>query len=100
MAKMVNRLAGKNVSNDKVATEDKERRNLRDNALKIVMTSEARERLGNIKMVKPEVAQFLENNIIQQASSGRLTKPITDEELKKMLASMQQPKREFKFKRI
>ena len=51
-------------------------------------------------MVKPEVAEVIENSIIQQASTGRLKRPMNDDELKAILHSMQQPKKEFKFKRI
>ena len=80
--------------------EEAERRMMRNNTLRTLLTSEARERLANVKMVKPEVAQIIENSIIQQASTGRLKRPMNDDELKAILQSMQQPKKEFKFKRI
>ena len=80
--------------------EESERKVMKNNALRTLLTSEARERLANIKMVKPEVAELIENSIIQQASSGRLKRPMNEDELKAILQSMQQPKKEFKFKRI
>jgi|TARA_B100001750_G_scaffold239792_1_gene248404 programmed cell death protein 5 len=79
---------------------EEERKAMKDNALRTLLTSEARERLANVKMVKPEVAEVIENSIIQQASTGRLKRPMNDDELKAILHSMQQPKKEFKFKRI
>tara|TARA_B100000749_G_C18375575_1_gene443626 strand:- start:499 stop:777 length:279 start_codon:yes stop_codon:yes gene_type:complete len=86
--------------NEAKKREEVERKAIKDNALRTLLTSEARERLGNVKMVKPEVAQIIENSIIQQASTGRLKRPMNDDELKAILQSMQQPKKEFKFKRI
>ena len=80
--------------------EEAERKAMKNNALRTLLTSEARERLANVKMVKPEVAEVIENSIIQQASTGRLKRPMNDDELKAILHSMQQPKKEFKFKRI
>ena len=64
--------------------------------LRVVFTTEARERLSNIKMVKPDLAESIENQIFQLAASGRLKRQITDEELKQMLGSFQKPKKEFK----
>ena len=80
--------------------EEAERKAMKNNALRTLLTSAARERLANVKMVKPEVAEVIENSIIQQASTGRLKRPMNDDELKAILHSMQQPKKEFKIKRI
>ena len=71
---------------------------MREQMLKVLLTSEARERLYKIRMVKPDTAKIIEDNIIQLASSGRLKKAITDKEIKEFLASMQQPKKNFKIK--
>ena len=68
--------------------------------LKQLLTSEARFRLNNVKMVKPELANMVENYLLGLASQGRATDQITDEQLKQILLSVQQPKRDFKFKRI
>ena len=46
---------------------EEERKAMKDNALRTLLTSEARERLANVKMVKPEVAEVIENSIIQPA---------------------------------
>ena len=67
--------------------------------LKQILDSNARMRLGNIKMVKPELASMVENYLIGMASQGKLPSQITDEQLKQILLSIQQPKRDFKINR-
>ena len=57
--------------------------------LRRVLTPEARQRLTNIKMVKPDYAQQLEVQLMQVAQSGRVELPITDEMLKSMLAQIE-----------
>ena len=68
--------------------------------LKRLLTSEARLRLNNVKMVKPELANMVENYLLGLASQGRTTGQITDEQLKQILLSTQQPKKDFKINRI
>jgi programmed cell death protein 5 len=81
--------------------EDASKRAMRDNVMRIALTSEARQRLTNVRMVKPEVARAIEEYIIQLVSSGRLKRTIDDEQLKEMLTSIQGTgKREFKIRRI
>jgi programmed cell death protein 5 len=60
----------------------------------------ARQRLTNIRMVKPELATAVENYLINSASSGRLNRALTDEELKQILLNIRQPKKEFKINRV
>lgn len=81
--------------------EEASRRAMRENVMRVALTSEARQRLANVKMVKPEVARAIEEYIIQLVSSGRLKRTIDDEQLKELLTSIQGPaKKEFKFRRI
>ena len=67
--------------------------------LKQILSSEARLRLNNVKMVKPEVANVVENYLINMASQGQVKSPISDEQLKQILLSIQRPKRDFKMSR-
>ena len=71
----------------------------RQRVLLSLLDAEARQRLTNIRLVKPELAAAVENYLISAASSGRLNRPLTDEELKQILLSIQQPKRDFKIDR-
>ena len=72
----------------------------KDTLLKQILSSEARLRLNNVKMVKPELAIMVENYLLGLASQGRAPGQITDEQLKQILLSAQQPKKDFKINRI
>jgi programmed cell death protein 5 len=67
--------------------------------LKQILTPEARQRLSNIKMVKPEFAQQIELQLIQLAQTGRVKVPITDEQLKEALARIQSQRKEIRIRR-
>jgi programmed cell death protein 5 len=66
-----------------------------------ILTPEARQRLANIKIVRPDFASQLEAQLIQVAQSGRVQLPISDETLKKLLAQLmaQQQRRDIKITR-
>ena len=68
--------------------------------LRAILTPEARNRLTNIKMVKPEFGEQLELQIIQLAQNRKIRIPVTDEAFKKMLASLQQERADFKIRRV
>lgn len=64
--------------------------------LRQILTPEARARLTNLKMVKPELAEQIEIQLIQLAGNGRLRGPVTDEQLKSLLLQIQGRERERK----
>jgi len=68
--------------------------------LKQILSSEARLRLNNVKMVKPELANMVENYLLGLAAQGKSPGQITDDQLKQILLSAQQPKKDFKINRI
>ncbi len=68
--------------------------------LRTILTPEARQRITNLKLVKPEFASQLELYLIQLAQQGRLPVPLTDEQLKKILIQLQSHKREIKIRRM
>ena len=68
--------------------------------LREILTSEARQRLNRIKLVKSDFVAQLELQLIQIAQSGRVRLPINDEQLKQILIQLQSVKRETKFRRI
>ncbi len=68
--------------------------------LKQVLSSDARLRLNNVRMVKPDLADLVENYILNLSVQGKITGQISDEQLKQILLSVQQPKRDFKFNRV
>ena len=72
---------------------------MRQKAIMMLLDQNARQRLTNIRIVKPELALAVENYLINSASTGRLNRAITDEELKQLLTSLHQPKKEFRINR-
>ena len=68
--------------------------------LKQVLSSDARLRLNNVRMVKPDLADLVENYILNLSVQGKITGQISDGQLKQILLSVQQPKRDFKFNRV
>jgi programmed cell death protein 5 len=67
--------------------------------LRRVLTTEARQRINNLKMVKPDFANALELQLIQIAQTGKVPTPITDEQLKEILIKLQTQRREIKITR-
>jgi programmed cell death protein 5 len=68
----------------------------KDAVLRRILTPEARARLSNIRMVKPQFAEQIEIQLIQLAGAGRLRGLVTDEQLKKLLKQLQGQERERK----
>ncbi|MCS7124143.1 MAG: DNA-binding protein [Candidatus Bathyarchaeota archaeon] len=68
--------------------------------LKNILTPEARQRLTNLRLIKPEFTTQLELQLIQLAQMGKLPIPLTDEQLKQILIQLQSQKREIKIRRV
>jgi programmed cell death protein 5 len=68
--------------------------------LRRILTPEARRRLTNLNIVKPQFTQQLELQLIQLAQQGRINLPITDEQLKELLMKLQAGKRDYKIRRV
>jgi len=91
----------KEVQQRPASQDEAARRAMRENVMRVALTSEARQRLANVRMVKPEVANVIEEHVIKLASTGRLRKPIDEEQLKEMLSTVQgTAKKEFKIRRV
>lgn len=67
--------------------------------LRSVLSPEARQRLTNLKMVRPEFTEQLELQLIQLAQSGKIPIPLPDEQLRQILVQLQSRKRETKIMR-
>jgi len=68
--------------------------------LKQVLATDARLRLNNVRMVKPDLADLVENYILNLSVQGKISGQISDDQLKQILSSAQQPKHDFKFNRV
>lgn len=66
--------------------------------MKNVLTDQARERLTNIRLVKPELFQSVFSTIIYLAQQGRVTGKLGDDEIKALLEKLSE-KREIKIRR-
>jgi programmed cell death protein 5 len=86
-------------SDDEIRRQQAEAEAMKQKALTMLLDVEARQRLMNVKMVKPELASAVENYLLNAATTGRLNRAITDDELKQILSTIQQPKRDFKINR-
>ena len=84
-------------TNDNAKTKiDKEKQE----ALRVILTPEARQRLTNIKLVRPELAEQLELQLIQLSQTGRINIPMKDEQLRQILAKFTERKRSTTIRRI
>jgi programmed cell death protein 5 len=59
-----------------------------DAIVKSLLTSDAWQRLKRVELVKPELANDVKIYLIQLYSAGKLTRKLTDDELKALLASL------------
>jgi DNA-binding TFAR19-related protein (PDSD5 family) len=85
-----------NKNGDNEAEQRKKIEQLRQEVLAKYLTKEARERLGNLRYAHPELAEDIENMLMQSALTGRLKTVIDDEKLKELLQTISQPKKEQK----
>ena len=71
----------------------------RTEVLRRILTPEARERLGRIRLAKPEVAQSVEQQLISLAASGRLQRQVDDATLRALLERIAPERREISITR-
>ncbi|MFB2623201.1 MULTISPECIES: DNA-binding protein [Methanothermobacter] len=64
-----------------------------------ILTPEARSRLANLRLTRPEFVEQIELQLIQLAQMGRVRSKITDEQLKELLKRVSGKKREIKISR-
>ena len=64
-----------------------------------ILDAKARERLANIKVVKPDLALQLELYLVQLYQAGHLRSKITDEQLVSILHKLSGSRKEFKMRR-
>jgi programmed cell death protein 5 len=80
--------------------EERKRREFeskKEEILRKILTPEARNRINTVKLVKPELINQLELQLIQLAMAGKIKEPLTDEQVKELLRSIQTT-RELRFK--
>lgn len=72
--------------------------------MRVILSQEGRQRLENIKLVKPQFADMIEGQLIQLYQMGRLKGqiPLSDQQFKKLLEQItqSQKKKNIKIKHI
>ena len=71
----------------------------RSEILRRILTPDARERLGRIRLAKPDVAAGVEQQLIALAASGRLPRAVDDATLRSLLERIAPDRREIRITR-
>lgn len=79
----------------KVSEEQQKLETVKKEVMKKILSKDALERLGRIKLVKPELASQLELYLVQLYQNGKIKSLISEEQLKMILETLS-TKREFK----
>jgi len=86
-------------SQEAIEEEKKEFDEQKKAILRKILTNEARERLGRVKIARPDQAENVENQLIMFAQSGQLKSKINDEQLRELLSKLIPKKRDIKIRR-
>ena len=92
LAQIQEQQAASQAQEEQLATLEAQKQSI----LRQILTEEARQRLTNVKLVRPQVAEAVELRLIQIAQQGGVKEKINDEQLKDILRKIQGQKRETK----
>ncbi len=71
-----------------------------DGAMKNILTPEARSRIANLNLVNSELATRVKSHLVTLAGDDRIATPVNDIQLKRILAGLQENRRETTIRRI
>ena len=74
----------------KAAEEQKKQEEAREQMINQILSPEAKERLGRIKLVKPEKARNVEDMLILMARQHNLAAQVSDDQFKEILDKVSQ----------
>ncbi|MEM2083282.1 MAG: DNA-binding protein [Nitrososphaerota archaeon] len=85
----------------RLAEEEEKRKERieRSNLLRVILSPEARQRLANMRLVKPELVDKIEIYLIQLAQAGKIPTPLSDDQLKSILNKLIPSKKEIRIER-
>jgi len=79
-----------------VAQQEKLQKEL---ALRQILSPAARQRLANLRIVRPEYVDQLEAELIRAVQTGKVPIPVSDEQLRAILERLQAQTREIRIRR-
>ena len=71
-----------------------------DQAMKTILTSDARSRLTNISLVDTDKANLLKRQLVTLHEQQKISIPVNDEQLKRFLTSLSKSRRDASIRRI
>ncbi|RAH14780.1 MAG: hypothetical protein CMB20_002650 [Methanobacteriota archaeon] len=71
-----------------------------DNAMKTILTSEARGRLARLQLVNSELTKQVKTHLLNLSSQNKIQIPVNDQQIKKILSGLSENKREVSIRRI
>ncbi|MFL2969367.1 MAG: DNA-binding protein [Candidatus Poseidoniaceae archaeon] len=71
-----------------------------DGAMRTLLSNEARSRLATVALATPARAASIKQNIVQLHSQGKFQAPMSDDQLKQLLASHSKSRRSASIRRI
>jgi programmed cell death protein 5 len=99
LLEMQKRLAEQQKAQEEAMRQEMELEAQLDAIMRRILTPEARERLGRVKLVKPELARQVELVLVQLYQAGQIREPIDDPKLKRILAQVDaRTRRDYKIK--
>ena len=97
MAQLQNQMSSQDAQEEAMQQQKEALEAKKKAILRQVLTPEARERLARLRLVKPELVDNVEMQIIYLVEAGRIQNMINDATLKDLLRKLQnqKPKKEF-----
>jgi programmed cell death protein 5 len=102
MEQLQQQQAAQQVSQQEIESQERMRQEMEAQKRQIMMqilSPEARSRLANLRLTRPDYVNQIELQLIQLAQAGRIASKITDEQLKELLRKLAGPKKEINITR-
>lgn len=99
LLEMQKKLAEQQKAQEEAIRQEMELEAQLDAIMRQILTPDARERLGRVKLVKPELARQVELILVQLFQAGQIREKIDDAKLKRILAQIDaRTRREYRIK--
>ena len=71
-----------------------------DAAMKQILSPDARSRLASLNLVNPELTTRVKSHLATLSNENRISLPVNDDQLKRILAGLSESRRETRIRRI